>query len=401
MSRKPRQQLVSRIAYFDERDTPYLPRIKPYRADMPGDYDHLARVREWSLAGWERTNERDPHDPRAASDPTRSAWVSANAGAGKTYTLANRVTRLLLASAKPERILCLTYTKAAAAEMAGRLFEQLGQWSMADDAEAASKRIVGDRRADRATPKVLREARRLFAQALETPGGLKIQTIHAFCQYLLARFPLEAGVPPSFRVLDDQTARELRDEARQRVLERAGSGDDALAKAAAHLVTACERSAAAADPRRRARRRPPQIRALSVVFAGKRRCHGAGRAPCAWRTRRRHLRNRRRRNFRAAMKTEEPRFREIVSWLSGGTKTDSKRAELLLRAIETGAFDEFQRKPFSPARRTAALQSLATKKLVETRPELLAISNPSAERVSSLPRNVVAPPMPHRWPKRR
>src|SRR3954454_20744789 len=74
------------------------------------------------------------NDALAAADPRRSAWVSPNAGAGKTHTLANRVTRLLLDGAKPERILCLTYTKSAAAEMQGRLFAQLGAWSMFDDA---------------------------------------------------------------------------------------------------------------------------------------------------------------------------------------------------------------------------------------------------------------------------
>src|SRR6201990_1418033 len=110
-----------------------------------------------------------------ASDPQVSAWVAANAGAGKTYTLANRVARLLLADAKPQRILCLTFTKAAAAEMQDRLFRQLGEWAMRDDA-ALTARIatIGG------SPDNLPKARRLFAQALETPGGLKVLTIHAF-----------------------------------------------------------------------------------------------------------------------------------------------------------------------------------------------------------------------------
>ncbi len=129
-----------------------------------------------------------------ASDPTRSAWVAANAGAGKTHTLANRVTRLLLADARPERILCLTYTKAAAAEMQDRLFNQLGKWSMLPDKElAANIRGIG---AESSDAKELRKARRLFAQALETPGGLKIQD-HS-CRFLpepcsLGGFPIEAG----------------------------------------------------------------------------------------------------------------------------------------------------------------------------------------------------------------
>src|ERR1700744_1077596 len=108
-----------------------------------------------------------------ASDPDISAWVAANAGAGKTYTLANRVARLLLADAKPERILCLTFTKAAAAEMQERLFRQLGEWAMLPDEELRARiaGIGGDAHA--ALPK----ARRLFAGALETPGGLKVLTL--------------------------------------------------------------------------------------------------------------------------------------------------------------------------------------------------------------------------------
>jgi ATP-dependent helicase/nuclease subunit A len=174
-------------------------------------------------------------DSATAADPRHSAWVSANAGAGKTYTLANRVTRLLLDGAKPERILCLTFTKAAAAEMAERLFKQLGKWAMLPDAELTQS--IAEIGAAPRDAEGLQHARQLFALALETPGGLKIQTIHSFCQQVLARFPLEAGVPPAFRVLDEQTARELIGQARMRVLERAGSGDEALASAVAHIVT--------------------------------------------------------------------------------------------------------------------------------------------------------------------
>jgi ATP-dependent helicase/nuclease subunit A len=172
-------------------------------------------------------------DSMIASDPEISAWVAANAGAGKTYTLANRVARLLLGDAKPQRILCLTFTKAAAAEMQNRLFQQLGGWAMLPDEELRAEivKIGGDAHED------LAKARRLFAQALETPGGLKVLTLHAFCQIVLSRFPLEARVPPAFEVLDDQSARELIGEARQHVLERAGSGDRELADAVALLVT--------------------------------------------------------------------------------------------------------------------------------------------------------------------
>jgi len=166
-----------------------------------------------------------------ASDPHLSAWVAANAGAGKTYTLANRVARLLLADARPEKILCLTFTKAAAAEMQHRLFKQLGEWAMLpDDVLTARISEIG------ALPDDLPKVRRLFAKALETPGGLKVLTLHAFCQLVLTRFPIEAGVTPGFDVLDDAAARALVADARQKVLERAGSGDAKLAEAVAYLA---------------------------------------------------------------------------------------------------------------------------------------------------------------------
>jgi ATP-dependent helicase/nuclease subunit A len=168
-----------------------------------------------------------------ASDPEISAWVAANAGSGKTYTLANRVARLLLARVSPEKILCLTFTKAAAAEMQDRLFHQLGRWAMLPDDELRKQvtAIGGEAHGD------LKQARRLFAAALETPGGLKVLTLHAFCQIVLARFPIEAGIPPAFEVLDEPSARALIAQARNAVLERAGSGDAHLAAAVAHLVT--------------------------------------------------------------------------------------------------------------------------------------------------------------------
>ncbi len=142
-----------------------------------------------------------------ASDPSVSAWVSANAGAGKTHVLKMRVLRLLLKGVEPQRILCLTYTKAAAAEMASRVFADLSKWATASAAElrALLKTLLG-RDADKMESE---RARRLFAAAIETPGGLKVQTIHAFCEQLLQRFPLEAGVPPGFQILDDEMARIL------------------------------------------------------------------------------------------------------------------------------------------------------------------------------------------------
>lgn len=156
-------------------------------------------------------------DPRqiAAADPRRSVFVTANAGSGKTSTLVDRVARLLLEEVQPGEILCVTYTKAAAAEMQARLFDRLGAWAVMDDAELARSLADLDSR-DPATLSGpdLSKARRLFAKALETPGGLKIQTIHAFCEKLLRRFPIEADVTPGFTVLENEAALALSHEAR-------------------------------------------------------------------------------------------------------------------------------------------------------------------------------------------
>ncbi len=156
-----------------------------------------------------------------AAAPDRSSWVAANAGSGKTTVLTNRVARLLLAGTDPARVLCLTYTKAAASEMQSRLFRTLGSWAMLDDVPLAAELAKLGEPAETMPPAQLARARTLFARALETPGGLKIQTIHAFCEALLRRFPLEAGVAPQFAVLDDRAARALREAVLDTLAERA------------------------------------------------------------------------------------------------------------------------------------------------------------------------------------
>lgn len=147
-----------------------------------------------------------------AADPLRSVFVSANAGSGKTRVLVSRVSRILLEGAAPEKILCLTYTKAAAAEMQERLFETLGKWSIMSDQELshALDRMHNQSEGTTIRPQSdLKTARLLFARALETPGGLKVQTIHAFCEKILKRFPLEAGILPSSDALDDADKRDI------------------------------------------------------------------------------------------------------------------------------------------------------------------------------------------------
>jgi ATP-dependent helicase/nuclease subunit A len=154
-----------------------------------------------------------------AADPRASAWVSANAGTGKTHVLTSRVLRLLLAGTRPEHILCLTFTKAAATEMSTRVFRRLAGWASAPDDKlhkALEDLLCGAPQAEE-----IGRARQLFALAIETPGGLKVQTIHAFCERLLQRFPLEAGVPPGFAVLDEAHAQALMREAIDATLGKA------------------------------------------------------------------------------------------------------------------------------------------------------------------------------------
>jgi ATP-dependent helicase/nuclease subunit A len=170
-----------------------------------------------------------------ASDPSASAWVSANAGTGKTEVLVRRVLRLLLAGSEPQRILCLTYTKMAAAEMQNRLLKELAAWATLEDGTLRERlasllgRAPGDAE--------VKAARRLFAQTLEAKGGLKIYTIHGFCERLLQRFPLEAEVTPHFAVLNEAEAVRLKGEAFDATMARAAADRDGpLGQALAKIV---------------------------------------------------------------------------------------------------------------------------------------------------------------------
>jgi ATP-dependent helicase/nuclease subunit A len=304
---------------------------------------------------------RDPS--MIASDPEISAWVAANAGAGKTYTLANRVARLLLADAQPGKILCLTFTKAAAAEMQDRLFKQLGEWSMLPD-EALRDRIIaigGDAHAS------LPKARRLFAGALETPGGLKVLTLHAFCQVVLSRFPIEANIPPAFEVLDDQSARELIGEARQRVLERAGSGDAVLAEAVALLVTETSEAtltkildAALGGDRRKLDRFFADVEDLGGTV---RRSHGLEDGETAQTIGE---------NFCADLAREIEQLRAVRVWLGGGGKSDVEAAAALGAVFDgdiAGSFAALD--SFFLTTKGEPRKKLASKALSDARPDLL------------------------------
>ncbi len=172
---------------------------------------------------------------RAAADPAVSAWVGASAGSGKTKVLADRVTRLLLEGVRPEKILCLTFTRAAAAEMSIRLTQRLSRWAVCDD--AALDHDLDSLLGLPAKEGQRLRARRLFAGVLACAGGMRFVTIHAFAQEILRRFPLEAGVSPTFSVIEEADAHALWQEAQGALLQEiAQQKDGAAAQAFAALI---------------------------------------------------------------------------------------------------------------------------------------------------------------------
>lgn len=177
---------------------------------------------------------------RRAADPDVSVWVEASAGTGKTKVLSDRVLRLLLKGVLPGRILCLTYTKAAAVNMSSRIADKLAEWAVAEDEKLYKEleKLLGAAELNRNKPAELTaQARKLFAILLDTPGGMKIQTIHSFCQEVLKRFPLEAKISPYFEVMDDRTAAEAMDDIKRRLLLKLETEPESRAAQALAYVT--------------------------------------------------------------------------------------------------------------------------------------------------------------------
>ncbi|HYD17240.1 MAG TPA: UvrD-helicase domain-containing protein, partial [Patescibacteria group bacterium] len=183
-------------------------------------------------------NRRRP-DPnvvqRQASDPTASVWVSASAGTGKTKVLTDRTLRLMLNGAKPDQILAITFTRAAASVMTNRIREELSTWATCDEETLVEKltKLTGRKpEAEQVT-----RARQMFAEFLDAYGGMRIQTIHSFSQSLLRRFPIESGIPPYFDVMDEQTSSEMLREAQADVLRQIQKDPNTPLARAVNLIT--------------------------------------------------------------------------------------------------------------------------------------------------------------------
>jgi ATP-dependent helicase/nuclease subunit A len=319
-----------------------------------------------------------------AADPESSVWVSANAGTGKTQVLTDRITRLLLDGVKPERILCLTFTKAAAAEMATRLSDRLGGWAMANDKELTGEITALLGKAPEKT--LLAPARRLFAETLDVPGGLKIRTIHAFCESLLGRFPIEAGIAPHFSVIDERTAAELMSEARDRLLVQAHESDSAQVANALSLMAGLLNEEGFTSLMSDLSSRRTHLRSLfkrygsiEAVIEASRRALG--------------LENDETRESVTTQASDDAAFNKeallsAAEALSGGSKTDTIRAYNLRgwlkadaaeRAKELSDYQAIFLTQDGPPRK-----SLMTKKIAEANPDLLQALLDEQQRIASI-----------------
>jgi ATP-dependent helicase/nuclease subunit A len=290
--------------------------------------------------------------------------VSANAGSGKTTVLTSRVVRLLLAGADPARILCVTYTKAAAANMQDKIFKALSEWVALDD--ALLSKAITEMTGERPREHDLKKARRLFAQAVETPGGLKIQTIHGFCERILHLFPFEAAVPARFKVLDDVEQSAITESIISETLMEAladPTGPLGRALEAVNLTSSESGFREALRAFMIYRRDMPRTE-LEAKFAQSEVRTKLGLKPEDT------LDSVDRKIINDGLYSAN--WEEIVTWLNGGTKTDKERAAKIKTARRTQGSEDVEGYVYAFLKTSddQPLASLATKKLKEDRPDL-------------------------------
>lgn len=307
-------------------------------------------------------------EQKRASDPTSSVWVGASAGTGKTFVLTNRVLRLMLTGTRPDKILCLTFTKAAAAEMANRINARLGKWVRQSDLASDLEAVLG--RAP--TPDEILLARRLFAEVLDVPGGLKIQTIHAFCQSLLGRFPIEANIPPHFQLIEERTALDHLKNARDAVLgEARAEANPALEKSLTLIsqnvteLTFAELMGELVKKRSGVERLMDRFQIIDRAVLALRRMLGIKPAES-------------REEITGVLPTEG--LATAVDALLSGTKTDVERGQLISGWLKGAQTYENYEKAFLTGK-DEVRKTLMTKKPAENFPAALDILEEEAERI--------------------
>ena len=313
-----------------------------------------------------------------ASTPNACVWVSASAGSGKTKVLADRVLRLLLRGARPEKILCLTFTRAAAAEMQNRIRRLLGEWAIADGEELVEN--LRELTCEEPGETVLATARRLFADVLEAPGGLKIQTIHAFCESLLGRFPVEAEVVPHFEVMDERSAAEALEAARDEILDLAHEGGDESLASAVRTVTGWVQEDQFATLMAQITGQSGRLRRLLDRHGGRAGAESALREVldvAAEETVEEAI-------AAACRAAPEDELREAANALADGGKTDRERAGIIrtwLNAVgeRQAAFDAYAKAFLTSAGGIRA--RLATQRVCDAMPRVLEILGGEASRV--------------------
>ena len=318
---------------------------------------------------------------RLASDPTASVFVSANAGSGKTYVLVNRVIRLLLDGVPPEKILCVTFTKAAAANMAERVFARLGHWVTLDDAALDAE--IRNAGAPHPDAKLRGRARELFASALETPGGLKVQTIHALCTRLLQQFPFEANVPARFSVLDDRDQNEMMERASLAVLLRAAAAPDSAEGKALAIAMTSAADVTFRDVVREASLSRDRFlawiaRAGSTEVAMAQLCATLGVSPSDTRDAI---------EFEIVDGPHLPRkdWTATAAILATGSKTDGDQATRLRDALALSGAEQVEKYlELFLTKEQSLRKSLATKNISDSRPDLIATLQREGDRIIPL-----------------
>lgn len=322
---------------------------------------------------------------RRAADPGVSAWVSASAGTGKTKVLTDRVLSLLVAGSAPEKLLCLTFTRAAAAEMENRIANRLGAWTMmADKGLRKQLALLLGYKPDKVQ---MQTARQLFARVLDTPGGMNIQTIHAFCQSVLRRFPLEADLTPHFKLMDERDSDELLHQARETVLAHIQTGAEsplamAIGEVTQHLHESKFPEILATLTRERGRLARLIDEADGIGNLVSRVFHRLGVSPEETEDT----------IFAEAgnpANADEIGLRTAIEVLLTGAKTDIRRGELITAWLTPQGdsaipFDDYADAYLTAARNESDLQirkSLMTKKLTEDNPAVVSILAVEAERV--------------------